>query len=69
MSEIARITEIKASSPLSFEDAINRGIDRAAKTIEHIKGAWVSEQEVGINNGKIDEYRVLMKITFLVNDR
>jgi flavin-binding protein dodecin len=69
MPDIARVTEIKSSSQLSFEDAINRGIGRAAETIELIKSAWVGEQEVMVNDGKIVEYRVLLKVTFLVKDK
>lgn len=63
---IARITEVKSSSPVSFDDAMRIGIERAAKTIENIKGAWIADQEIGIEDGKITEYRVLMKITFIL---
>jgi flavin-binding protein dodecin len=63
---IARITEVKSSSTISFDDAIKVGIERAAKTIENIKGAWIADQEIAIEDGKITEYRVLMKITFIL---
>ena len=63
---VARVTEIKSSSPKSFDDAIKEGIEKAAKTIKDIKGAWVAEQEVVINDDKITEYRVLLKVTFIV---
>jgi len=66
---VAKITEIKASSTKSFDDAIKEGLMRTRKTIEHIQSAWISEQEVLLDeDGEIREYRVLMKITFIVND-
>jgi dodecin len=66
---VARITEIKASSSVSFDDAIREGLTRACKTLEHVKSAWIDEQEVTLaENGDIASYRVLMKITFLLND-
>jgi len=61
------VTEIKASSPLSFEDAVKEGISRASKTIRNIKSAWVKEFEVKVDDsGKISEFRVLMKLTFIL---
>ena len=64
---VARVTEIKASSKKGFEDAIESGLKRASKTLENIRGAWIQDQEVIVgNNGKIDEYRVLMKVTFVL---
>ena len=65
---IAKISEIKATSKKGFEDAVQKGIKRAAKTIENIKGAWIAEQEVIVENGEITEYRVLMRITFVLNE-
>jgi flavin-binding protein dodecin len=65
---VARVTEIKASSKKSFEDAIRAGIERASKTLDNVKGAWVAEQEVIVKDGKINEYRVQMKVTFLLKD-
>ncbi len=66
---IAKISEIKASSPKSFDEAIKEGIKRASKTIKEIKSAWVQDFEVIIGaDGSIIEYRVLMKITFVLND-
>ena len=64
---IAKVTEIKASSSKSFDDAVKQGIARAAKTIDNIKGAWIAAQEVEVEDGKVTEYRVLMKVTFLLN--
>ena len=63
---VARVTEIKASSTKSFEDAIEQGIDRANQTLANVKGAWVASQEVVVNGGKISEYRVQMKVTFIL---
>lgn len=63
---VAKITEIKSSSKKSFDDAIEEGIAKAAKTIDGITGAWVSSQEVAVEDGKITEYRVLMKVTFVI---
>lgn len=66
---IARVTEIIASSPRSFEDAIEDGIDRANKTLKNVKGAWVESQKVECgSDGKIKEYRVALKVTFVLED-
>lgn len=66
---VARITEISASSPKSFNDAVNQGLIRAGETLEGIKGAWVEDQEVLMDHGKIAEYRVKMKVTFVLKDK
>lgn len=63
---IARVTEIISSSNQSFEDAIEKGIDRAAKTLKNVEGAWVKEQKVVVRDGKIAEYRVDLKVTFIL---
>lgn len=65
---IAKVSEIIASSSKSFEDAIQQGIQRANKTLEQVKGAWVKDQKVVVENGKVVEYRVVMRITFVLND-
>ena len=65
---VAKVTEITASSTKSFEDAIQAGITRAAKTLENVQSAWIQDHEVSIQGGKISEYRVRMKITFILND-
>ena len=65
---IAKVTEITASSTKSFEDAIQQGIARADKTLEKVKGAWIQEQTVTVDDGKISEYRVNMKVTFVLKD-
>ncbi len=63
---VAKVTEISASSPTSFEDAIARGIDRANKTLDKVKGAWVSELKVDVDDGQVVAYRVNMKVTFIL---
>lgn len=65
---VARITEVTSSSTKSFDDAIQSGIARAGKTLKNIKGAWVGDQEVVVDNNQITEYRVRMKITFILED-
>lgn len=65
---VARVTEISSSSPKSFEDAIQQGIERATKTLKNVEGAWIKEQKVALDNGKIIEYRVDMHITFVLED-
>lgn len=65
---VAKVTEITASSTVSFEDAIKKGIARADKTLEKIEGAWVQEQKVVVKDGKVTEYRVNMKVTFVLKD-
>jgi hypothetical protein len=63
---IARVTEITSSSTKSFEDAIVVGIKRANKTLQNVKGAWIQDQKVVVEDGKITEYRVNMKVTFVL---
>lgn len=65
---VARITEVIASSPTGFDDAVRMGIERAARTLDNLTGAWVQDQKVIVENGVISEYRVTMKITFVLND-
>ncbi len=65
---IARVTEIKAASPKSFDDAMKVGIERANKTLMNVKSAWIENKEVLVEDGKITEYRVQMKVTFILND-
>jgi flavin-binding protein dodecin len=64
---VAKILEISAESPKSFEDAVVQGINRACKTIHGIKSAWVKEQHVVIEDGKVVLYRVDLKITFVLD--
>jgi hypothetical protein len=66
---VARVTEIKASSAKSFEDAIQTGVARASKTLKNLKGAWIQNQEVLVDDkGRISEYRVHLKVTFVLED-
>jgi len=63
---VARITEISASSSKSFEKAVRNGIERATDTLKNVTGAWVESQKVTVKDGKIDQYRVLMRVTFIL---
>jgi flavin-binding protein dodecin len=63
---VARITEISSSSTQNFEDAVQQGIKRASETLRGIKGAWIKEQSVDIENGKVTAYRVNMLVTFVL---
>lgn len=65
---VARVTEITAVSPVSFEDAIKVGIERANRTLRNVRGAWVQEQTVSVEDGVIREYRVNMKVTFILEE-
>ena len=65
---IAKVSEIISSSSKSFEDAIQEGIKRANKTLEDVSGAWIKDQKVVVENGKITEYRVIMRVTFVLKE-
>jgi hypothetical protein len=65
---VARVTEISSTSTKSFEDAIRQGIARSVKTLRHVKGAWIKEQEVSIEGDQIVAYKVIMKVTFVLDD-
>jgi len=65
---VAKITEISASSRKSFEDAIRRGIERATKTLDKVSGAWIKGQKVVVENGQVVEYRVVMKVSFVLKN-
>ncbi|RFF27020.1 MULTISPECIES: dodecin family protein [unclassified Wenzhouxiangella] len=64
---IAKIIEISSDSTESFQDAIESGIKRAERTVKNVKGAWISEQKLTIDEGKITNYRVIMRISFVIN--
>jgi len=64
----ARVTEIIAASPKSFEDAIKAGVKRANKTLDNITSAWVEDMKVVVTDGEVAEFRVNMKITFILKD-
>jgi flavin-binding protein dodecin len=66
---IGKVIEVSASSTKSFEDAVREGIKRAVETVEDIRGAWIKEQQVVVEKGKIVEYRVNMNVTFIVHDK
>lgn len=63
---IAKVSEITATSTKSFDDAIERGVKRAGKTLKNLASAWVADQEVMIQNNKITEYRVRLRVTFIL---
>jgi flavin-binding protein dodecin len=65
---VARITEISSTSDRSFEHAMQDGIARAAKTLRNIRGAWIKEQQLDIEGGRITGYRVNMLVTFVLDD-
>ncbi len=65
---IARVTEISATSTKSFKDAVEQGIARASKTLRNVSGAWVKEQQVKVDDGKITEYQVNLMVTFVLDD-
>ena len=65
---VAKVSEISASSPTSFDDAVKVGIARAHKTLHNITGAWVSEMKVDVADGEVSAYRVNMKVTFVLSD-
>jgi flavin-binding protein dodecin len=65
---VARVTEISSTSDVSFEDAIKQGISRASKTLRNVRGAWIKEQQIDIENERITRYRVNMLVTFILDD-
>jgi len=65
---VARVTEIISTSEKSFDDAVKDGIERASKTLDNITGAWVADQEVTVKSGKIQSYRVRLKVTFILKN-
>jgi dodecin len=64
---VAKIVEITSSSKISFEDAVAKGVARAHKTLKNIRGAWVQDQKVDVEKGKVTAYRVTMKLTFILD--
>ncbi|MCA9259592.1 MAG: dodecin domain-containing protein [Planctomycetales bacterium] len=65
---VARVTEIISTSKKSFDDAVEKGVERACKTLDQVKGAWVKDQSVQVKNNKISSYRVTLAITFVLKD-
>jgi flavin-binding protein dodecin len=66
--QVARVTEIISSSKTSFDDAIKLGVARACKTLKNVSGAWVQDQKVVVSDNEIVEYRVNLKVTFVLED-
>ena len=66
---VAKVIEISATSDKSFEDAINQGIARACESVDQVRGAWIKEQKVKVEGGKIVKYRVNMQVTFVVAEK
>ncbi|MCK8484872.1 dodecin family protein [Aliiroseovarius sp. S2029] len=65
---IARVTELSATSPKSFDDAVEQGVKRAADTLRNVVSAWVKEQSVKVENGKVAHYQVNLMVTFVLDD-
>lgn len=65
---IARVTEIISSSPESFDDAVKKGVARATKTLKNVKAAWIKDQSVDITDGNITSYKVILNVTFVLED-
>jgi Uncharacterized conserved protein len=65
---VARVTEISSTSPKGFDDAITQGIARATKTLRNVKSAWVKEQRVDVENGRVTEYQVNLLVTFVLDE-
>jgi dodecin len=65
---VAKVSEVSATSPKSFEDAIQQGLARASKTLRNVRSAWIKEQHVRCDNGTIAEYQVNMMVTFVLDD-
>jgi flavin-binding protein dodecin len=65
---VAKVSELTATSKVSFEDAIQKGLKRASKTLRNVRSAWIKEQQVRLDKGKITEYQVNMLVTFVLED-
>ncbi|PZS03566.1 MAG: dodecin domain-containing protein [Chloroflexi bacterium] len=65
---VARVTEISSTSTKSFEDAIQQGVERASSTLRHVQSAWIKEQQINLDDGKVVGYQVNMLITFILED-
>jgi len=63
---VAKVVEISSESTESFEDAVKRGIERAEKSLKNVKGAWIAEQKVTVEDGNIVKYRVYMRVSFVL---
>ena len=67
-TSVAKITEITAESPESFDHAIRTGIERASRTLKNVKSVWVKDHEISIANNKPERFRVTLKVTFVLDD-
>ncbi len=65
---VARVTEIISSSKKGFDRAVEKGVERACKTLKNVQGAWVQDQKVVVEKGRIVEYRVILKVTFVLKN-
>lgn len=65
---VAKMIELSAESPSSFEDAVRHGVLKATDTLKNVRSAWVQDQEVLVRDGEVSAYRVHMKVTFLLDD-
>ena len=65
---VAKVTELSATSSKSFEDAIQQGIELATKTLRNVKGAWIKDMRVSIEDDKVSEYQVNMQVTFVLDN-
>jgi flavin-binding protein dodecin len=65
---VAKIIEISATSPTSFEEAVREGVSRACRTLKDVKSAWVEGQQVMVEDGRVTGYRVALKVTFVLHD-
>ena len=65
---VAKNIEITSTSNTSFEDAIKKGIERASRTVDNLRGAWIKEQKINIDNGKAVEFQVMMILTFVLGE-
>ncbi|UWQ13282.1 dodecin family protein [Aliiroseovarius sp. M344] len=65
---VARVTEISATSSKSFDDAVAKGVERASDTLRNVVSAWVKEQSVKVENGKVAHYQVNLMVTFVLED-
>ncbi|MGZ5422886.1 MAG: dodecin family protein [Aeromicrobium sp.] len=65
---VARVSEISSTSEQSFEQAIKEGLDRANRTLRNVKSAWIKEQAVDVEDGRVSRYRVNMLVTFVLDD-
>lgn len=64
---VAKIIEISSDSKISFQDAIESGLKRAEQTLKNVKGAWIAEQKVSVEKGRISSYRVIMRVSFIID--